>query len=216
LTPASAGLPPLPKPSPAEAGVKPAVFTPPSEGIETKSATKSGALSALGIQSIPHDAIKDGACTVRDPVKVLSLESGAVPLTGETILNERMAVAVANWVHQDVVPAARSILAGRLTGLRVADAYSCRSRDNIVGAKLSEHGFANAIDIAAFQVDKRWIEVGRDKEKPAGDARFLDTVRHAGCKRFTTVLGPGEPYHDNHFHLDLGKHGKSGTYTICN
>jgi hypothetical protein len=25
---------------------------------------------------------------------------------------------------------------------------------------MSEHGFANAIDVAAFRVDKRWIDVG--------------------------------------------------------
>jgi hypothetical protein len=32
---------------------------------------------------------------------------------------------------------------------------------------------------------------------------------------FTTVLGPGQPEHDTHFHLDLARHGKSGTYRIC-
>ena len=150
-----------------------------------------------------------------DPVAVASLESGAVSLSSKATLNERMAETVAKWVHEDVMPAAHDILAGELTGLRVVDSYSCRGRDNIAGAKLSEHGFANAIDIAAFRVGKRWIEVGGDKHNAVDDARFLDTVRHAACRRFTTVLGPGEPYHDSHFHLDLGRHGKSGKYTIC-
>ena len=81
---------------------------------------------------------------------------------------------------------------------------------------MSEHGFANAIDVAGFSVDKRWIEVGGDKNDQADDARFLDEVRHAPCHRFTTVLGPGsDSYHSNHFHLDLERRGKSGKVTLC-
>ena len=192
-----------------------AALTPPSGERDEKPATGGSALAALGVKSIPLDPIEQGACTVLDPVSVASLESGAVALSGKATLNERMAETVAKWVHEEVMPAAHDILAGELTGLRVVDSYSCRGRDNIAGAKLSEHGFANAIDIAAFRVGKRWIDVGGDKHNAVDDARFLDTVRHAACRRFTTVLGPGEPYHDNHFHLDLGRHGKSGKYTIC-
>jgi hypothetical protein len=73
--------------------------------------------------------------------------SGAVQLSTKTILNDRMAETVAKWVHEEVVPAARDILVGELTDLRVLDSCSCRGRGNIAGAKISEHGFANAIDI---------------------------------------------------------------------
>jgi hypothetical protein len=30
------------------------------------------------------------------------------------------------------------------------------------------------------------------------------------------VLGPGEPYHGDHFHLDLAHHGRDGTSRYCN
>jgi len=39
---------------------------------------------------------------------------------------------------------------GNLVEMRVAAHYSCRSRNNIKGAKISEHGKGRAIDIAAF------------------------------------------------------------------
>jgi hypothetical protein len=199
-----------------KSGVKVASLTPPSEPTEEKpGAPGSGALAALGVRSIPLDPIEKGPCTVLDPVSISAFESGDVTLAGKAVLNDHMAETVAHWVHDDVVPAAHEILAGDLTGLRILDSYNCRTRYDIPGNKMSEHGFANAIDIGAFRIGKRWIVVGGDKHNAADDARFLDTVRHAACHRFTTVLGPGQPAHDNHFHLDLGRHGKTGKYTIC-
>jgi hypothetical protein len=193
-----------------------ASLNPPSDALEEKPSSAFANLAALGVKSVPHAPIEEGRCTVLDPVSISALESGSVPLIGETILNDRMAETLARWVHDDVVPAAHEILAGQLTGIRVIGSYSCRARYDLPAhGKMSEHGFANAIDVAAFRIDKRWIEVGGDKHNQADDARFLDSVRHAACRRFTTVLGPGEPLHDTHFHLDLARRGKTGRYTIC-
>jgi hypothetical protein len=233
--PPSAAMPPIPPSRPAAAqadtasvapaGSKPALgkspthlasLTPPADALEEKPAAAFGNLAALGVKSVPYPPIEQGRCTVLDPVSLSSLESGAVPLTGQTILNDRMAETFAKWVHDDVVPAAHDVLAGELTGIRVIGSYSCRARYDLpANGKMSEHGFANAIDVAAFRIDKRWIEVGGDKHNAADDARFLDTIRHEACRRFTTVLGPGEPNHDTHFHLDLARRGKTGRYTIC-
>jgi Extensin-like protein C-terminus len=42
----------------------------------------------------------------------------------------------------------------------------------------------------------------------------LRTIFHdTACRRFTTVLGPGEPYHDEHIHLDTIE--RRGGYRIC-
>ena len=49
-----------------------------------------------------------------------------------------------------VQPLAQDILGQTVTDIRVAASYSCRPRNNKRGAKLSEHGRANAIDISAF------------------------------------------------------------------
>lgn len=71
--------------------------------------------------------------------------------------------------------------------------------------KLSEHAFANAIDIAAFEIgdekiviEKHWW--ARDKR-----ARFLhDLVIRLAARPdiFRGMLGPGEPRHEDHFHFD--------------
>ena len=204
------------KSAPEKPATKLAALTPPTEAIEEKPAATFSALAALGVKSIPLAPIEEGKCTVLDPVSVASLESGAVSLTSKAILNDNMAETFATWVHNDVMPAAHDVLKGELTGIRVIGSYTCRSRDNIAGGKLSEHGFADAIDVAGFRVDKRWIEVGGDRKDQADDERFLDEVRHAACHRFTTVLGPGsDSYHSNHFHLDLERRGKSGKVTLC-
>jgi hypothetical protein len=215
--PESAAAPSAPaKSAPGKTLTRLAALTPPTKGLEEKPAAAFSAIAALGVKSIPLAPIEEGKCTVLDPVSVASLESGAVSLTSKAILNDRMAEAFATWVHNDVMPAAHDVLKGELTGIRVIGSYTCRSRDNIAGGKMSEHGLANAIDVAGFRVDKRWIEVGGDKKDQADDARFLDEVRHAACHHFTTVLGPGsDSYHSNHFHLDLERRGKSGKVTLC-
>jgi hypothetical protein len=44
----------------------------------------------------------------------------------------------------------------------------------------------------------------------------LSGLRTSACGYFTTVLGPGSnAAHKNHLHFDLGQHGKSGKYRIC-
>lgn len=71
------------------------------------------------------------------------------------------------------------IAGGRVTRLQVAASYACRTRDYVVGAKLSEHAFGNAIDISAFMVQGRWIEVGGAHDSP--QQTFLDDIRAKAC-----------------------------------
>jgi hypothetical protein len=45
-------------------------------------------------------------------------------------------------------------------------------------------------------------------------SKELRTMFHdSACGRFSTVLGPGEPYHDEHVHLDVI--ARRGDYRIC-
>lgn len=95
--------------------------------------------------------------------------------------------------------------------------YSCRTRNGIFGAKLSEHGLANAIDIGAFDLgDGRRITVLRGWKGTPGERRFLRTVHRDACRYFKTVLGPSaDKYHKSHFHFDLARHGRKGTAHYC-
>ena len=48
------------------------------------------------------------------------------------------------------------------------------------------------------------------------ESRWLMALRVSACGYFTTVLGPGaNAAHAEHYHFDLGMHGKSGSYRIC-
>ena len=62
----------------------------------------------------------------------------------------------------------------------------------------------------------RWVMV---KSGWYGDLReraFLRNVHQGSCETFTTVLGPNyDANHHDHFHLDLARHGRDGTYRVC-
>jgi hypothetical protein len=166
-------------------------------------------LNALGISAKALAPIEESACGMPDPVVIASLDNGDIPLTGLAEVNHAVAATFATWVRDNVEPTARAKLGEPLTGLRIVDAYSCRTRDNIKNAKLSEHAYGNAIDVGAFRIGKQWINVGGG-HSPDQQA-FLDKVRADACGPFKTVLGPGsDSYHAEHFHLDLAKRRTSG------
>ncbi len=154
--------------------------------------------------------VDEGACGIEQPVAVVSLGNGAIDFTTKAIIECNLAETFANWIQDEVQPEARKILGGEVTGLRIAASYTCRPRNNVAGAKLSEHGKGNAIDIAAFNVSGHgWITVGGAHK--GDEARFLKQMRGAACDPFTTVLGPGsDAYHSDHFHLDLAQRRKGG------
>ncbi|HEU0133384.1 MAG TPA: extensin family protein, partial [Allosphingosinicella sp.] len=86
--------------------------------------------------------------------------------------------------------------------------YSCRPVNGRPGARLSEHGRSNAVDIAAFVLaDGRRISVlagwnGGDEDV----RRFLRDIHKAGCRRFGIVLGPdADSFHRDHLHFDMGQ-----------
>ena len=91
--------------------------------------------------------------------------------------------------------------------------FACRPANNRPGARLSEHSFGNATDIGGFRLaDGRQIVILRDWSH-GGEAEraFLRETIAGACEVFTTVLGPGYPLHDNHFHLDLAERGRTST-----
>ena len=174
------------------------------------------AIASLGVISTPLAPIMEGDCGVAAPVAVASLEGGMVDFSSKAIVECDLAERLSNWVRKDVEPAARRTYKEELTGLRIADSYACRTRDNIPGAQLSEHAHGNAIDISAFRIGKRWIEVGPGWRGGGDDLAFLTEIRKSACGAFTTVLGPGsDSYHAEHFHLDIIRRGRNGRNLYC-
>jgi len=102
-------------------------------------------------------------------------------------------------------------LGSAISDLDNFDSFECRGRNRVVGARLSEHGRANALDVRAFKLaNGRSISL-TDRTVPR---ELRETVLHSVCARFSTVLGPGSDwYHEDHIHLDLME--RRGNYRIC-
>jgi hypothetical protein len=115
------------------------------------------------------------------------------------------------WIDGGLKPAVGR-LGGGVAGLKIAAHYSCRTRNHRAGAKISEHGKGNAIDISAIllrngvaiTVLKGW----RDRQH----ASLMRTLHRSACGPFGTVLGPeSDRFHQDHFHFDIARH-RGGPY----
>lgn len=161
--------------------------------------------------------IRVGACGADSPFKVLAAENGTVGLSPSATLACPMIPAVDRWLAGSVQPMATALFGSPVAEVNVAASYGCRTRNSKRGARLSEHSFANAIDISSFQLaDGRTITVKDGWKSESSEAIFLRTVHGDACKEFTTVIGPdGDRHHTDHLHLDLARHNKDGSYHHC-
>jgi len=158
-----------------------------------------------------------GGCGAERPFVVAALAQGQVGLSPAATLRCPMVPAVDHWISNVVRPAARRHFGREVVEIKVAASYACRTRNSIRGAKLSEHGRANALDVRAFVLaGGEEVTVKRGWSGWGAEGRFLRQVHKGACRSFTTVLGPNaDRYHHDHFHMDLARHGRTGTYRVC-
>jgi hypothetical protein len=154
-----------------------------------------------------------GECSAADVVtleSVLLLDNQRVVFSPGAILRCPMAEAVAQWIRNDVAPAIAEVIAP-LRGVETLDSFSCRTFNGINGAKLSEHGHANALDLHSFKLANGAIVelTNATVSKP-----LREKIRDTACLRFSTVLGNGaDAYHESHVHVDLME--RTNNYRIC-
>jgi hypothetical protein len=110
-----------------------------------------------------------------------------------------------HWIDTAVQPAALRWFGQPVVEIKQISAYSCRGMNGDSNARISEHAFGNALDIAAFTLaDGRKITVKTGWNGVPEEQGFLRDVQGAACDRFTTVLAPGSNvYHYDHMHVDL-------------
>jgi hypothetical protein len=114
------------------------------------------------------------------------------------------------WVRDELV-ARVAALGSELASIENFDSFDCRGQNRIRGAKLSEHGRANALDIRSVRLKDGRVVRPADAGAPL---EFRLAMKTAVCNRFTTVLGPGsDGYHEDHIHVDLAE--RHGGYRIC-
>ncbi len=155
---------------------------------------------ALGPQRAPQ------VLAAAAPVEVKPAATLACPIVS----------ALDRWVAESVQPAARKWFRQPVVEIRQISAYSCRGMNGQPGARISEHAFGNALDIAAFVLqDGTRITVKNGWRGSPEEQGFLRDVQGAACDQFTTVLAPGSNrFHYDHFHFDLMR--RASGRRICN
>jgi hypothetical protein len=201
---------PLPRPRPAPAATQ-------EESVQTQ-AEPSECRLRLGehlaiAPSIP--AIDGpGGCVAPDVVRLeaIVLKNGTrVAVSPPATLRCTMAEEIVRWVRDDLVAAVRDLG----SSLRAIDNYAsfdCRGRNNIRGARLSEHGLANALDVRSLRLTSGELVKLTDPYVMRG---FREDVKRSACARFSTVLGPGsDGFHEDHVHVDLMERAP-GRFKMC-
>ena len=98
-----------------------------------------------------------------------------------------------------------------MRGVETLESFGCRTFNGISGAKLSEHGHANALDVHSIKMANGMVIelTNATIGKP-----LRERLRQTACARFSTVLGNGaDAYHENHVHIDLMR--RTNNYKIC-
>jgi len=220
---------PLPRPRPADAPAaesgkvepgQPAAETPaqtarPGEQqpAPQPSTCRLALTDAIAIAPSIPDIHGAGGCGGEDLVRLEAIvlpDKRQVSVKPAAVLRCAMASALADWIRTDIAPLATS-LGSAVSDLDNFDSFECRGRNRVVGARLSEHGRANALDVRAFKLaNGRSISL-TDRTV---SRELRETVLHSVCARFSTVLGPGsDGYHEDHIHLDLME--RRSNYRIC-
>lgn len=123
--------------------------------------------------------------------------------------------ALDRWIAESVQPAATRWLGARVVEIKQISAYSCRGMNGNPNARISEHAFGNALDIAAFILaDGRRITIKDGWKGMPEEQAFLREIQASACQQFNTVLAPGSNvYHYDHIHVDLMR--RSSGRAIC-
>ncbi|RZI39706.1 extensin, partial [Herbaspirillum sp. HC18] len=99
---------------------------------------------------------ESGQCGTAAPMKLVSIGTGTqqVTFSPPPLVTCDLIAGLAKWLRQDLQGLARKHLGAPITRIETMSSYSCRAAYGRPGNRLSEHGRANALDIAAFVTDK--------------------------------------------------------------
>lgn len=170
--------------------------------------------SVCGVKSIRGETRKAipaklKGCGLSGPVRVT--EISGVKLSSPATIDCTTAKALRSWIDKGAKKAVGR-KGGGLSELKVVASYACRTRNNLPGAKVSEHGRGRAVDIAGFTLKNgEYISVLKGWNTRS-HSKILKKMHKAACGPFGTVLGPNaNKYHKDHFHFDTARY-RSGSY----
>jgi hypothetical protein len=189
-----AGLFGAPRPRPADLGDSAPAAAPTGP-------TVCGNPRVTGVTLAPIRSRTNG-CGLDEPVQITAIDG--ITLSQAATMDCTTANALDRWVTEGLRPAFDG---KQVVGLQVAAHYICRTRNNVRGARISEHGRGRAIDIAGIIfADGTILTVASNWN------RALRQAYAAGCGIFGTTLGPGsDGYHEDHMHFDTARY-RNGPY----
>lgn len=166
-----------------------------------------GDIAAFAARYVEKPAIRNGACVVDRPVLLQSVGGAGLRIAPSATVNCNLTAALATWAETVVAPAARRHLGVPVVSVRNMASYACRRRNNSKNGRISEHAFANALDVGSFKLaDGGEVTVLKDWNGGGARQAFLREVHAKSCGVFKTVLGPNsDRFHATHIHLDLAK-----------
>jgi hypothetical protein len=220
----SAATPLVPTPRPKPSIAKQAALIAPGKVPEASSGIQDikcrEQLADQGaVFAVSTDEVKTGLCSVPNPVRLRSVKTktNTIELPDRPLLNCQFALQFTKWLRESGGPIISAQMNAPLRKITTGPGFECRGRNGDASAKISEHGYGNAVDISTFHMqDGQVLSIEGPTNISTASNAVLDGLRASACGYFTTVLGPGSnAAHATHFHFDMGAHGKSGNYRIC-
>lgn len=228
---------PIPATKPVEATPKPEVKTTPTQKPETnplpdtpaapekpKPNTADRIYQTACLPLLQNEVtgkvvapVKDGQCEVKSPLELTAINI-PVPMKFDHAIttNCTMTVALTEWAKQ-ANSLAKTHLGNDIKTIGTGSNYQCRNVNNGATGRVSEHAFGNALDIISFTLTNgEKTELAKDWNGSEKKKLFWHELQKKSCDFFMTVLGPdADSAHETNLHLDMGCHGKSCTYRIC-
>ena len=150
-----------------------------------------------------QDKTEASGCTLRNTVQI---SQSHIPYNNSLLLTCNIALALYAFEKEMVQPLALQHFNQKVTKITHLGTYSCRPVRGSSPGLLSEHAFANAIDIGAFQLaDGTTISVQHHWNNSGKKSEFLHDIAEQACQYFHQVLTPNfNDLHRDHFHFDNG------------
>lgn len=157
-------------------------------------------------ESIPSDPKEAQDPCGWDVARLVYGAQSAVLAPGEANMQCPLAVASYLWMRE-VDTLAQDRYGQSVAKVHHMGSFSCRRQRGNGSGRWSEHAFANAWDVAAFELeDGTLIQLLRDWDGEDETKRaFLRETRDQACRIFNVTLSPDyNAAHRDHFHVDMG------------
>jgi hypothetical protein len=168
------------------------------------------ALDTARMSYVPvPDRTTPAQCALQDVLRVERFDDAG--FNSSFLATCPLALALAMYDRHYLQPAAQAMYGENVRQIVHVGSYACRNVNHQAQGPLSEHAFANAIDIEGFVLaDGSRISVARDWSRDTRAGAFMRRAHDGACAVFHTVLGPDyNALHRAHFHLDMGP------YRVC-